>query len=194
MKRLLVILLLLTAFVATPVQAQISKIAKKEAKALKRKGWVAHPAKPTIEEQLLNFYEMQYEYDEHGHPRYIYGIAQSTGLNYDSARWQAITLAKIDLSGNIQTEVIANINDKMVDQNEKEYTIKTITSKSEISIGTTKTIMEIYRKDSRGNLEVRIVLCCEGNEAKSAIIDANTEELKKYDSGLTEKVNKALGL
>ena len=192
MKRFFIILLMM-GFVAAPIQAQVSKNAKKEAKALTKEGWETVPSVPSIEEQLRYLYETESEMDERGCPRYVYGKAKCIGGNYNVAKMQATYLAKVNLAGDVQSEIVANIN-KVVDQNEKEYIIKTISSKTEIYIGKTTTIMEIYRKDSQGIYEVQIVLCCEYDGVKNVTMNAISEDLDKYDPGLIEKVNKALSL
>lgn len=78
---------------------KVSKVAHKEAKRLKKEGWMTTPGSLPLDIQLDKSYQMQYEYDGDMYPKYIMGEAMSTGGNYDTAKMQALELAKQNLAG-----------------------------------------------------------------------------------------------
>ena len=93
-----------------------TKIARKEAKKLRKEGWTTAPGALPIEKQLDKSYMMAYEYDDNMYPKYIMGEAMSVGENYDAAKMQALELAKQNLAGQIQTEVTALIENTVANK------------------------------------------------------------------------------
>ena len=140
-----------------------SKTARKEAKRLKKAGWLTAPGALPLDKQLDKSYLMQYEYDENGYPKYIMGEAMSVGGNYDAAKMQALELDKQNLAGQIQTGVTALIentaaNKQLEAEEAATITQRVLASKNLISqsIGRTITIMESYRTLSNKNKEVLV--------------------------------------
>ena len=138
-----------------------SKAARKEAKALSKEGWKAAPGALPLEKQLDRSYMMQQEYDEDMFPKYIIGEAMSIGENYDAAKMQATELAKLNLAGQIQTEVTALIENNVANQQLSADEAASVTqslmaAKSLISqsIGRTVPLVEVYREKANKNKEV----------------------------------------
>lgn len=185
----------------TELNSKVDKIVKKEAKALAKEGWKAAPGALPIEKQLERSYKMQYEIDEYGFPRYIKGDAQSVGGNYDAAKMSAINLAKINLAGNIQTEVVALIENAVVN-NQLSHEEAVSTTESAMgavnmvaqNIGRVITVVELYRDVNKRNKEVRVLIFYNAEMAKQAAEAAMREDLKKRGDGLIDKVNGLLGL
>lgn len=92
---------------ASQLDQKASKLAKKEAKTLTKEGWVVPAGVLPLEKQLDKSYNMAYEFDESMLPKYIFGEARSFGQTYDAAKMQAVTNAKVELAGMLQTEVTA---------------------------------------------------------------------------------------
>ena len=107
-----------------------TKAASKEAKSLKKQGWLAAPGALPIEKQLDRSYRMQSEYDEEMFPMYIQGEGISTGQNYDAAKMQAMEMARQQLAGQIQTEMTAliesNVSNNQLEAGEAASVSKTI--------------------------------------------------------------------
>lgn len=224
MKRLVVVMALLCAFCVAPVYAQdykefmkerkamskmaeeelkseVDKRTKKEAKALRKAGWLSAPGALPIEKQLERSYKMQYEYDEYGFPLYIQGDGQSVGGNYDAAKMQATNLAKVQLAGNIQTEVLALVQNavanKQLDENEAVSISETTMGGTNViaaNIGRVITVVELYREGPHKTKEVRVLLFYNAQMAKQAVQDAIRVDLEKRSHGLVDKANKLLGL
>ena len=182
------------------LDAKVSKDIKKEAKRLKKEGWVVSPGALPLEKQLERSYLMQYEYDENLFPKYIMASAQSIGENYDAAKTTATSLAKTNLSEQIQTEVtvlIENIitNQQLAAEDALSLTKTIKTSKSLInqSIGHVVTVVECYRVLDNKNREVLIRIAYDGKMAKEAAKKVLRQELERKGEKLRKELDQALG-
>ena len=142
------------------LSARVDKTTKKEAKRLKKEGWVVSPGALPLEKQLERSYLMEYEYDENLFPKYIMANAQSIGENYDAAKTAATSLAITNLAGQIQTEVTALIentvgNQQLAAEDAASITETVMASKNLISqsIGRVITTVECYRVLDNKNRE-----------------------------------------
>lgn len=183
------------------LNSKVDKIVKKEAKTLAKEGWKPAPGALPIEKQLERSYKMQYEIDDYGFPRYIKGDAQSIGGNYDAAKMSALNLAKVNLAGNIQTEVgglVENaVTNNQLSHEEAVSTTKTAmgaVNKISQNLGRVITVVEMYRDVNKKNKEVRVLIFYNGEMAKQAAEAAMREDLMKDSSDLVDKVNGLLGL
>lgn len=178
-----------------------TKAAKKEAKRLKKEGWVVSPGTLPLEKQLDRSYLMEMEYDENLYPKYIMANAQSIGENYDAAKTSALSLAITNLAGQIQTEVTAlvenTVANKQLEANEAASIVETIMSSKNLisqSIGRTITVVECYRElKKNNNKEVLVRIAYNGDMAKEAVKKAVREELDKKGAALHEQLDKVLG-
>ena len=182
------------------LEAKVSKDIRKEAKRLKKGGWVVSPGALPLEKQLERSYLMQYEYDENLFPKYIMASAQSIGENYDAAKTTATSLAKTNLAEQIQTEVtvlIENIvtNQQLAAEDALSLTETIKTSKSLInqSIGHVVTVVECYRVLDNKNREVLIRIAYDGKMAKEAAKRVLRQELERKGEKLRKELDQALG-
>ena len=182
------------------LEAKVSKDIRKEAKRLKKGGWVVSPGALPLEKQLERSYLMQYEYDENLFPKYIMASAQSIGENYDAAKTTATSLAKTNLAEQIQTEVtvlIENIvtNQQLAAEDALSLTKTIKTSKSLInqSIGHVVTVVECYRVLDNKNREVLIRIAYDGKMAKEAAKKVLRQELERKGEKLRKELDQALG-
>ncbi len=182
------------------LKAKVDKKAKKEAKKLQKEGWKVAPGALPLEKQLDRSYKMQLQEDENFFPLFIMGEATSIGGNYDAAKMQAVNLAKVQLAGNIQTEITglveSSVGNEQLSQEEAEsITTTTMGSVSKIAqnIGRVITVVEVYR-DTKSGKEVRVVIFYNAEMAKKATMSAVQEDLKQRSDSLVSKVNNLLGL
>lgn len=177
-----------------------TKTARKDAKKLKKEGWITVPGALPLEKQLDKSYMMQMEYDEDMYPKYLMGEAMSIGENYDAAKMQALELAKQNLAGQIQTEVTALIensvaNKQLANEDASSLTQSIMGSKNLISqsIGRTIIVMECYRVKTNKNKEVLVRIAYNGAMAKAAAKRAIQDELKSKSEDLQKKLDQLLG-
>ena len=177
-----------------------TKTARKDAKKLKKEGWITVPGALPLEKQLDKSYMMQMEYDEDMYPKYLMGEAMSIGENYDAAKMQALELAKQNLAGQIQTEVTALIensvaNKQLANEDASSLTQSIMGAKNLISqsIGRTIIVMECYRVKTNKNKEVLVRIAYNGAMAKAAAKRAIQDELKSKSEDLQNKLDQLLG-
>ena len=177
-----------------------TKTARKDAKKLKKEGWITVPGALPLEKQLDKSYMMQMEYDEDMYPKYLMGEAMSIGENYDAAKMQALELAKQNLAGQIQTEVTALIensvaNKQLANEDAASLTQSIMGAKNLISqsIGRTITVMECYRVKSNKNKEVLVRIAYNGAMAKAAAKRAIQEELNEKSEEIHKRLDEILG-
>ena len=184
----------------TELNEKATKTARKDAKKLKKEGWITVPGALPLEKQLDKSYMMQMEYDEDMYPKYLMGEAMSIGENYDAAKMQALELAKQNLAGQIQTEVTALIensvaNKQLANEDAASLTQSIMGAKNLISqsIGRTITVMECYRVKSNKNKEVLVRIAYNGAMAKAAAKRAIQEELNEKSEEIHKKLDEILG-
>ncbi len=191
----------MSKFTKEQLNAKASKDARKAAKQLKKEGWKVVPGGLPLEKQLDKVYLMQSEVDlRTGFPLYIKGEAMSTGGNYDAAKMQAVNLAKIELAGNISTEVAALIetrvgNNQMGQEEAVSTTESVMGAKNAIaqSIGRTIIALELYRDLPNKNKEVRVMIMYNSEMAKAAAKQAIREDLEAKGDKLLEQLDNVLG-
>lgn len=184
----------------TELNEKATKTARKDAKKLKKEGWITVPGALPLEKQLDKSYMMQMEYDEDMYPKYLMGEAMSIGENYDAAKMQALELAKQNLAGQIQTEVTALIensvaNEQLANEDATSVTQSIMGAKNLISqsIGRTIIVMECYRVKTNKNKEVLVRIAYNGAMAKAAAKRAIQDELKSKSEDLQKKLDQLLG-
>lgn len=182
------------------LNAKASKVARKEAKAYKKQGWLVNPGALPLEKQLDRSYQMQYEFEDNMMPKYIMGEARSIGENYDAAKMQALELAKQNLAGQIQTEITALIensvaNKQLPQDDAASLTESVLASKNLISqsIGRTIPVVEVYRTLHNRNKEVLIRIAYNGKMALEAARDCIRKDLEQKAIDLHEQLDDALG-
>ena len=182
------------------LNSKATKAARKEAKRLKKQGWLVTPGALPMDKQLDRVYLMQYEYDENLYPKYIMAEAMSIGENYDGAKTQALELAKQNLAGQVQTEITALIENtvanKQLAANEAASITETVlASKNLISqaLGRVIPVMECYRILKNGNKEVLVRLAYNSDMAREAAKNVVRKELENKGEKLHEQLDKVLG-
>ena len=176
-----------------------SKAARKEAKKYIKEGWETSPGTLPIEKQLDKAYNMQYEYDETGFPKYLMGEAMSIGENYDAAKMQALELAKQNLAGQIQTEVTELIenqvsNKQLTAEQAASVTQSVSASKNLISqsIGRVIPVVEVYRVKNNSNKEVLVRVAYNSSMAIEAAKKAVRHSLEEKGDSLQNQLDKIL--
>ena len=180
--------------------AKVDKATKKEAKRLAKEGWVVSPGALPLEKQLQRSYEMEYQYDDLGFPKYIMANAQSIAEHYDAAKTAATSLAITNLAGQIQTEVTALIentvaNKQLSAEDAASISETVMASKNLISqsIGRTIVVVECYRILPNKNREIMVRIAYNGEMAKEAAKKVVREELEKKGDDLHKQLDKVLG-
>ena len=113
---------------------------------------------------------------------------------------QAVNLAKIELAGNIATEICALIETRVannqleagqaVSGSESVMGAKNIIAQN---IGRTITVLELYRELPDKNKEVRVMIFYNADMAKADAKKAMREEMENRADALVEQIDGILG-
>lgn len=186
----------LVEMTSAEVNRKATKAARDEAKKLKKEGWMVTPGALPLDKQLDRSYMMQYEFDENLYPKYIMGEAMSVGSNYDGAKMQALELAKLNLAGQIQNEIVAVVknllaNDQLGAEEAATVTRSVMSAKNRIvqNIGRTLTVVEAYRTLRNKNKEVLVRIAYSSEMAMSAAKNAVRESLEVEGEELGKEVD-----
>lgn len=183
------------------LDARASKSARKEARKYEKEGWQVAPGQLPLEKQLDRTYRMQFEFDENMYPKYMMSEAMSIGETYDAAKIQAMELAKLNLAGQMQSHVIALIdnevsNGQLPQEEAASVTRTVVASKNMIAqkLGRVITVIECYRVKAGKNKEVRVQIACSSDMAMQSAKTAIREELAKEGEQLSSQLDAMLGL
>jgi len=179
------------------MKRKVYKAARKEAKRFKRQGWYVAPGALPMDKQVEKSWERQYEDDEKGYPLYLVATGNSVAETQSAAKLQALELAKLELAGIVQTNIIAIIENSVANnqlsREDAASVTKTVAASKNIivqEIGRVVTFFEIYREVGDRNIEVSVRIGYNTelayDSAKKAVreqLEDRTEELhKKLDN------------
>ena len=146
------------------VSSKAMKSARKEAKKYKKDGYYVAPGALPLDKQLENAWMKQYETTDKGEPKYIVSSGQSVGETQTAAKLQANETAKLELAGQINTQVAALIENSIANQqlnNEEAASVtKTVAASKNLiaqELGQVLPLVEMYKKIGQ-NVEVNVRL------------------------------------
>lgn len=175
------------------IKEKALKQARKEAKKLEKQGYKVPVGQLPLAKQLENSWQAQYEIDAEGTPYYFMASATTIGSNYTSANMQSTNTAKLDIAGQIQTQIAALVEAKIANNEISANDAVAINSfvsasKSVINntLGRVIKFVEIYRTLENGNIESMVTLgynteiaTKEAVKAMQKSLDAEAEDLMK---------------
>lgn len=201
MKTLRIILIGLVLCPLVCSAQNLKKQAKKEARSFEKEGWVITPGALPLQVQFLDAYEKQTEKDENGYPKYIIGEAMSIGENYDAAKMQALELAKLNLAGVVQTEIVTlvenSVSNRQLSEEDAASITQTVAANKNLisqSIGRVITIAECYRTLKNKNKEVYVRIAYNAEMAREAAKKVVREDLEKKGEELQKKLDELMSL
>ncbi len=169
--------------------------AREQAERMVKEQWTTAPGLSSIEQQLARVYEMQREYDNNMHPRYMMAEAMCKGSSYDAAKREAVELARQQLAGQIQTEVKARMDIIMANsqQGREAATNTRVMSVARNlvaqSLGKAIPVVEAYRTLANGQTEVLVRLAYDADEAgvvaQKAVVKGKDLQQKKVKATYT---------
>ena len=174
---------------------QIQKMARKEAKKLKKEGWLITPGTLPLEIQLERAYNSELNSDE----AMVLGESQSIAQNYDAGKIQAMELARQEIAGKIGSQTTAIVDNLVGNKQmgaEEAATITTLLSKGKTiysqKIGRIQILIECYRVLENKNKEVLVRVATKESEVKEAIKDYLREEMEKKGEKMNDNLVKML--
>ena len=174
------------------------KAARKEAKQLKKAGYMTFIGQLPLDKQLENSWMAAYEIDAYGNPYYIMSTQKAVASNFTAAQLQAMNAAKTDIAGQLETRINQVIETK-VSSNElgrnEANSLSTFvaTSKNIVSntLGRVIKLVEIYREPKRTkNVEVQVTVAYSADVATREALKALKQSLTAEDVELMQQIDK----
>lgn len=188
-----------TAQLKQDFKEKASKEARKEAKKLKKEGWVVSPGALPLERQLDRSYLIIMETDEDLNPVYIVGEGLSVGENYDAAKMQAMELARQQIAGKIGSETTALIDNLVGNKQmgaEEAATVTTLLSEGKTIIsqklGRVVPVVECYRTLKNKNKEVMVRLATKESAIREVMKGYLREEMEKKGAKMSDQLDELL--
>jgi hypothetical protein len=144
------------------VSSRAIKSARKEARKYKRDGFYVAPGAPLLDKQLERSWMRQLEINDKNESKYIVASGNSIGESQTAAKLQAMETAKLELAGQISTQVAALIENSIANQqlnNEDAASVtKTVAASKNLiaqDLGMVLPMVEMYKKIGK-NIEVDV--------------------------------------
>jgi len=144
------------------VSSKASKSARKEAKKYAKEGYYVAPGAIMLDKQLENAWMKQYETNDKNEPKYIMATGNAVAETQTAAKLQATETAKLELAGQISTQVAALIENSIANQqlnNEEAASVTKIVAASKNliaqEIGRILPMVEMYKKIGK-NVEANV--------------------------------------
>ena len=174
------------------------KDARKEAKRLRKAGYMTFIGQLPLDKQLENSWQAAYELDAYGNPYYIISTQKAVASNFTTAQLQAMNAAKTDIAGQLETRINQVIESKVTSnelaRNEASSLATFVsTSKNIVSntLGRVIKLVEIYREPKKTkNVEVQVTVAYNAEVATREALKALKQSLTPEDVELMQQIDK----
>ncbi len=170
------------------VSSRAIRSARLEARKYRKEGYFVAPGAPLLDKQLENAWMRQYETNDKSEPKYIMATGNSVAETQTAAKLQAMETAKLELAGQISTQVAAlienSIANKQLNTEEAASVTKTVAASKNLiaqEIGRVIPMVEMYKKIGK-NVEANVRLAYNvetGFDIAKKVIRKNLEEETK---------------
>ncbi len=172
--------------------------ARKEAKKLKKDGFKVAPGQLPMDKQIEQTWIKRYETNDEGQKLWFIADARAVGESHTAAKLQAYEVAKVNIAGQIGTEVaglvetnIANAQLNAEDAASITETVATFKSLIGSKMGRTNTLFEADKQIGK-NTEVYVTVGYSYKEALNMAKEMIREEMSKKSDIHTDQLNKIL--
>lgn len=177
--------------------------AKKQARKLKKDGWVVPVGEKTIEKQLTESQLLGEELmvDETGSStrRYIQHTASQVAGTYNAGYAAARNAAIVELASNLKTQVAAAMQAKLDNSQTSSINAVTIDKFNErakaivdASLTNTRAVVAIYRVLRNNNYEVQVRLAYDKKELAASLKRKMQQELEMEGDELNDLVDEVI--
>lgn len=180
-----------------------TKDAKKQARQLKKDGWLVPVGEKAIEKQLTESQLLGEELmvDETGSPtrRYIQHTASQVAGTYNAGYAAARNAAIVELAANLKTQVVAAMQTKL--DNSQTSSISTVTIDKfnerakaivDASLTNTRAVVALYRMVRNNNYEVQVRLAYDKKELAASLKRKMQQELEMEGDELNDLVDEVI--
>lgn len=174
------------------------RVVRKEARQLEKQGYQVAVGAPTIKRQLVSAWLKEVETDENGYPKYFVGNATSVGETQIAAKLQATEAAKLDLAGQITSNVAAlienNLANSQMNTEDAASVTKTVAASKNIiaqELGRTVPLIEMYRNIGK-NKEANVRIAYNSEMALELTKKVIRKSLEEQTDILQDKLDKLM--
>lgn len=180
------------------MRVRLPREIRREARNYKRQGYKVAVGAISIERQLYDAWLKQQETYESGFPKYILASASSVGETQIASKLQATEAAKLDIAGQISTNIAAlienNIANSQLNTEEAVSVTKTVAaSKSLIvqKLGRIIPVVELYRNIEK-NMEANVRIAYNSEMAMEAAKETIRKVLEQETDIMQDKLEKLM--
>lgn len=177
------------------------KEAKKQAKKLKKEGWNVAPGALPLEKSLETSWSLLLERDDEGVKKYLDADGNSVAETKTAADLQALEMAKLNLAGQLETEIAAliegSIANEQLTREEAASVTKVVTGSKHLIANTIKRVdpvYKVYREVGKSNVEVQLKLFYNLDKALNTAKQTLRTKLADETDIIHEKLDKILKL
>jgi len=181
------------------VASKAIRSARKEAKKYARDGYYVAPGAPLLDKQLERAWMRQFETNDKNEPKYIMATGNSVGESQTAAKLQAMETAKLEMAGQINTQIAAlienSIANKQLNNEEAASVTKTVAASKNLiaqEMGQVIPMVEMYKKigkNTEANVRLAYNMATAFDVAKK-VIRKNLEEETKIAHEKLEQLMK----
>jgi hypothetical protein len=180
------------------ITTKATKEARKEAKKYTKQGYFVAPGALPMEKQLESAWMKQYEIDEKGNPKYIVATGNSVAETQTAAKLQANETAKLELAGQISSNIAALIENSIANQQlnteEAASVTKTVAASKNLiaqELGRVIPLVEMYKKIDK-NIEANVRLAYDATTAFDIAKNTIRKSLEEETKITHEKLEKLM--
>ena len=181
------------------VASRAIKSARREAKKYARDGYYVAPGAPLLDKQLERAWMKQLETNDKNESKYITATGNSVGESQTAAKLQAMETAKLEMAGQISTQIAALIENSIANQqlnNEEAASVtKTVAASKNLiaqELGQVIPMVEMYKKIGKNveaNVRLAYNMATAFDVAKKVIRKSLEEEAKVAHEKLEKIMN-----
>lgn len=185
------------------LNAKPTKDAKKQAKELKKQGWVVPAGERSIEQQITEsqFLTAELMTDENGAPakRFIQHTGVSTAGTYNAAYAAGRSNAQVEIANMLETEIAAAMQGKLDNAQQNAVNATTVEKFNQRikaivheSLSNSIPVLAIYRVLPNNNFEVQVRIAFDKKEVAARLKRALQKEIEMEGDQLNNMVDDAL--
>lgn len=185
------------------LNAKPTKDAIKQAKELKKQGWVVPAGERSIEQQITEsqFLRAELMSDENGAPtkRFIQHTGMSTAGTYNAAYAAARSNAQVEIANMLETEIAAAVQGKLDNAQQSAVNATTIEKFNQRikaivheSLSNSIPVLAIYRVLPNNNFEVQVGIAFDRKEVAARLKRTLQKELEMEGDQLNDMVDDVL--
>jgi len=180
------------------IKQKAIKDARKEAKKLKKEGFKVAPGQLPMDKQIEATWIKRYETDDKGNKKWFVADARAVGETHSAAKMQAYEVAKVNLAGQIGTEVAGlietNIANAQLNAEEAASVTETVATFKSIvgsKLGRTSTFFEADKTIGK-NTEIFVTIGYSYDAAVEMAKDIIRKGLVEKTKVQSDKLDKIL--